>query len=45
MDFLKWVLKTSLVLALMFLGLKADPQKDNTDDQSDNRDAAISRVV
>jgi hypothetical protein len=45
MDFLKWVLKTSLVLALMFLGLKADPQKDNSDDQSNNQGVAISRVV
>lgn len=29
MDFLKWVVSTSLLVAMMFLGLKSEPQNDD----------------
>jgi len=31
MDMLKWLLKASLLVAMMFLGLKAEPSKSNND--------------
>jgi len=31
MDFLKWCLKASFVVALMFLGLEAESGKDNNE--------------
>lgn len=30
MSFLKWLLKAGFILALMFLGLSAKPQQDDT---------------
>jgi hypothetical protein len=42
MDALKWLLKASLVLAVLFLGLKTEPSKDNADNDNANRSSTIS---
>ncbi len=34
MDFLKWILKASFLMALMFLGVSSEP--DNKDSDQDN---------
>ena len=36
MDFLKWCLKASFVVALMFLGLKAESGNNNNDKGQDS---------
>lgn len=42
MDFLKWLLKVSFMLALMFLGLKSSPANDDSEgDKSQKRSAFI----
>jgi hypothetical protein len=33
MDFLKWILKTSLLIALMFLGLQPDNEEENAENR------------
>lgn len=44
MDTLKWLLNASLLIAFMFLGLKAQPKKDNPDaDKSQN--SVIMRIL
>ncbi len=43
MDALKWLLKASFVIALMFLGLKAEPNNDGAD-RGDNSASAFSRL-
>ena len=42
MDALKWLLKASLVLAVMFLGLKTDPNKEKADNENTNRSSTLS---
>ncbi len=42
MGFLKWVLTACFVLAMMVLGLKAEPKKDTPNKPSDQATAAIN---
>jgi len=41
MDFLKWLLKASFLLALMFLGLKSEPKKDDPQADPNQKTAQI----
>lgn len=45
MDALKWLLKASLILAIMFLGLKTDPNKENADNESNGKSAIMSMLA
>lgn len=41
MDVLKWLLKVSIMIAFMFLGLKAQPKHDNSDNNKRDKSALI----
>jgi hypothetical protein len=41
MDALKWIFKTSIVVAMVFFGLKADPQKK---DQPEPNKSAMTLI-
>jgi len=43
MDALKWILKASLMVAIMFLGLKAETDKDG--DEKQNTVASLIRIL
>ena len=36
MDFLNWILKTTVLLALLFLGMESKPEKDEASNQNVN---------
>ncbi len=42
MDVLKWLLKASFMLALMFLGLKSEPKKEDPEPTQSQKAAHIS---
>jgi len=44
MEVLKWLLNASLMIAFMFLGMKAQPQKDDTDNQKPTN-SVIVRLI
>jgi len=41
MDALKWLLNASLLIALMFLGMKAQPQEDDGDGEKSQKSVLI----
>ena len=43
MDYLKWLLNASLMLAFIFLGLKSAPQSDDSKEDGKNKQA-IARL-
>jgi len=44
MDALKWILKASIALAMMFFGLQAEPQKKEQPDSEKNTLAFIQLI-
>ncbi len=44
MDTLKWLLKASLLIAFMFLGLKAKPKQDKSDEEKPSN-SVILRMI
>ncbi|MBL4870526.1 MAG: hypothetical protein JKX72_06195 [Robiginitomaculum sp.] len=45
MDFLKWLLKVSFMLALMFLGLKSSPANDDSETDKSPKPSAIFKAL
>ena len=45
MDFLKWLLKVSFLLALMFLGLKSAPTNDDKKDDKSQKPSSIIQLL
>ena len=45
MDALKWLLKASLILAIMFLGLKTEPNKEKADNENNSKGAVMTIFV
>ncbi len=41
MDILKWLLKMSLIIALLFIGLKTNPKDERTNNEQKDKKAAI----
>ena len=44
MDALKWLLNASLLIAFMFLGLKAEDKKDNSNGEK-SQNSVIMRLI
>ena len=44
MNALKWLLNASLMIAFMFLGMKAEPQKDDPDNKKESK-SIIVRLI
>ena len=36
MDFLNWVFKTTVLMAMLFLGMESRPEKEEANDQANN---------
>ncbi|MBL4766213.1 MAG: hypothetical protein JKY94_00565 [Rhodobacteraceae bacterium] len=45
MDFLKWLLKFSLMLALLFLGIKAEPAQDKPENEDGQKPSSFYRLI
>jgi hypothetical protein len=41
MDALKWLLNASLLIAFMFLGMKAQPQEEETDNSKPQKSVIV----
>lgn len=45
MDFLKWLLKASFILALMFLGVKSEPENNDREKDRAGKLSSFSQIL